>query len=136
MEFDPGCIRARRYRRRLCFGLGRGVLCIRISSNGRMEIMMNTAVKRMMLNISAGLSLSAAVFAQGYQISTVAGSVKSNNGDGVLASSAPLLNPQQIAVDSSGNVYIADGDAHRVRLITASTGIMTTIAGQGRNVGS
>ena len=101
-----------------------------------MEIMMNTAVKRMMLNISAGLSLSAALFAQGYQISTVAGSVKSANGDGVLASSAPLFNPQQIAIDSSGNVYIADGDAHRVRLFTASTGIITTIAGQGRNVGS
>jgi DNA-binding beta-propeller fold protein YncE len=113
-----------------------------------MEIMMNTAVKRMMLNISAGLGLSVAMFAQGYKISTVAGSVKSNNGDGVLASSAPLLNPQQIAVDSSGNIYIADGDAHRVRMIsslqgvpsvppgTASAGTMTTIAGQGRNVGS
>ncbi len=30
-----------------------------------------------------------------------------------------------------GNVYIADTDNHRIRKVTASTGIITTIAGTG-----
>ncbi len=90
----------------------------------------------MIRNISAGLGFSAVVFAQGYTISTISGSNQAANGDGVATDSAPLLNPQQMAVDSMGNVYIADGDAHRVRMINAATGIMTTIAGQGRSAGS
>src|SRR5262249_22376944 len=73
--------------------------------------------------------------AQSYTISTVAGSVKLANGDGVLASQAPVFNPQQLVVDSAGTVYIADGDAHRVRKIDSS-GNMTVIAGQGRSASS
>ena len=30
-----------------------------------------------------------------------------------------------------GNVYIADSDNHRIRKVTVSTGIITTIAGTG-----
>ena len=30
-----------------------------------------------------------------------------------------------------GNVYIADNDNHRIRKVTVSTGIITTIAGTG-----
>ena len=32
-----------------------------------------------------------------------------------------------------GNVYIADVDNHRIRKVTASTGIISTIAGTGTN---
>jgi hypothetical protein len=51
------------------------------------------------------------------------------SGDGGLATSAQLMYPQGIAVDVSANVYIADYFNYRVRLVTKSTGIITTIAG-------
>jgi sugar lactone lactonase YvrE len=52
-------------------------------------------------------------------------------GDGAQATSANIDNPWGIAVDSSGDIYIADSDNDRVRLVTASTGIITTFAGTG-----
>ncbi len=36
-----------------------------------------------------------------------------------------------MAVDSTGNLYIADTNNNRVREVTAATGIITTIAGTG-----
>ena len=51
-------------------------------------------------------------------------------GDGGPATAAALNYPSGVAVDSSGNLYIADTGNHRVRKVTAS-GIMTTIAGNG-----
>ena len=60
-------------------------------------------------------------------ISTVAGT--SQNGDGGLANGAVLNNPQGIAVDSAGNLYIAETSL--IRKVTASTGIITTFAGGG-----
>ncbi len=62
-------------------------------------------------------------------ISTVAGSVAGFAGDGSLATSAALYGPHGVAVDSSGNVYVADTYNSRVRKI--SNGIITTIAGTG-----
>ena len=50
-------------------------------------------------------------------------------GDGGLAVNATLNSPQSVKVDLSGNVFIADTGAHRVRKISAGTGIITTIAG-------
>src|ERR1700727_2333762 len=50
-------------------------------------------------------------------------------GDGAAATSAQLDTPTGVAVDSSGNVYIADSHNHRIREI--SNGIITTIAGTG-----
>jgi trimeric autotransporter adhesin len=65
-------------------------------------------------------------------ITTVAGDEsKLYNGDGGLATSASLSTPYRIAVDASGNIYIADSGNHRVRLVTKSTGIITTVAGDG-----
>jgi hypothetical protein len=65
-------------------------------------------------------------------ISTIAGTgTASYSGDTGLATSAALRNPCGIIVDSSKNVYIADSSNNRVRKITASTGIISTIAGNG-----
>ena len=36
-----------------------------------------------------------------------------------------------VAVDASGNIYIADGGNSRIRKVTKSTGIITTLAGDG-----
>lgn len=55
------------------------------------------------------------------------------NGDNKQATSATLYNPTGVEVDSSGNIYIADQWNHRIRKVTVSTGIITTIAGTGSN---
>ena len=65
-------------------------------------------------------------------ISTIAGTTTSGySGDGGAATSAKLYYPYGIAVDASGNIYIADQANNRIRKVTASTGIITTIAGNG-----
>ena len=65
-------------------------------------------------------------------ISTIAGTGSHGyNGDNIPAVSAQLNQPDLIAVDTIGNVYIGDGINNRVRKITVSTGIITTIAGNG-----
>src|ERR1700736_2645147 len=50
------------------------------------------------------------------------------SGDGGLATSAQLLNPNGVAVDGAGNLFI--GDSGRVRKVSPS-GIITTVAGNG-----
>ncbi|MGP8217583.1 MAG: hypothetical protein ACLQQ4_18590 [Bacteroidia bacterium] len=65
-------------------------------------------------------------------ISTIAGdSIASYNGDGIAATSAELNNPTCVTTDAAGNIYIADEINNRIRKITASSGIITTIAGTG-----
>ena len=65
-------------------------------------------------------------------IVTIAGTgIGTYSGDGAAASSAALYHPWGIALDSSGNVYIGDSANCRIRKITVSTGIITTIAGTG-----
>jgi sugar lactone lactonase YvrE len=51
------------------------------------------------------------------------------SGDGALAVNAELYNPQGIALDHSGNIFIADQYNHIIREVNAGTGIITTIAG-------
>ena len=66
-------------------------------------------------------------------ITTVTGTgVAGYTGDGFAALSAKLNSPFGIAVDPvTGNVFFADSANHCVRKITAATGIITTIAGNG-----
>jgi sugar lactone lactonase YvrE len=65
-------------------------------------------------------------------ITTVAGDgTIGYKGDGGPATSAGLYYPYGVAVDASGNIYIADNHNHRIRLVTKSTGIITTVAGNG-----
>ena len=65
-------------------------------------------------------------------ISTVAGDGQyGNSGDGGLATSARLRYPLGVAVDASGNVYIAEAENHRIRKVTnpGSAGMISTVAG-------
>ena len=65
-------------------------------------------------------------------ITTVAGAgVEGYDGDGGPATSALLSQPEGVAVDSSGNLYIADSGNSRVRKV--SGGVIATIAGPGTN---
>jgi DNA-binding beta-propeller fold protein YncE len=53
-------------------------------------------------------------------------------GDGGPATQALLHFPSSVAVDERGNLYIADTMNHRVRVVDAATGVITTLAGTGR----
>ena len=53
------------------------------------------------------------------------------DGDGGLATSSRLYFPADVAIDASGNIYIADFANDRIRMVTKSTGIITTVAGDG-----
>ena len=64
-------------------------------------------------------------------INLVAGTTAGFSGDGAAATAAKLSAPGAVAVDGSGNVYIADTTNNRIRKVTASTGIISTIAGGG-----
>ncbi len=52
------------------------------------------------------------------------------SGDGGPATSAKLWWPKDVALDRSGNLYIADTGNNRIRMVTPA-GIITTIAGSG-----
>ncbi len=66
------------------------------------------------------------------RITTVAGNgVSGDNGDGQLAPAAQLTDPLGLAMDRSGNLYIADELNERIRKVNAQTGIISTVAGNG-----
>ena len=64
-------------------------------------------------------------------ITTIAGTGERGfGGDGGPATEAQLSSPFGLAVDGSGNLYVADTNNHRIRRIDAE-GVITTIAGTG-----
>jgi sugar lactone lactonase YvrE len=65
-------------------------------------------------------------------ITTVTGNgVQGFSGDGGLATDANLSNPMGVAVDGAGNLFVADTSNHRIRVVAAVTGIITTRSGTG-----
>ena len=67
-------------------------------------------------------------------INTVAGSGTSGAGtkvlgDGGPATQAQLAGPMGVAVNAAGDVFIADSDNQRVRKVSASTGMISTVVG-------
>src|SRR5436305_831807 len=65
-------------------------------------------------------------------ITTVAGNGEAGySGDGGPAVNASLNEPYGIALDRSGNIFVADRLNRRVRRIDAASGIITTLAGTG-----
>ena len=65
-------------------------------------------------------------------ITTVAGNGTAGyTGDGGAATSAEINAVFRQAVDSAGNIYIAEYANNRIRKVAAATGIITTVAGNG-----
>ena len=56
------------------------------------------------------------------------------SGDDGAASSATLNSPANCALDSSGNLFLADQDNGRVRKVTKTGNIITTFAGAGTSI--
>ena len=52
------------------------------------------------------------------------------SGDGGMATAARLNSPQRVALDSAGNLYIADTANHRIRKVSVD-GTISTVAGTG-----
>lgn len=85
------------------------------------------------LGVLPAYLLAAACFAQPVPgtINTVAGSnAQGFSGDGGPATSAALNQPPFVAIDPSGNLYIADAGNNRIRKVDG-LGIITTFAGNG-----
>jgi hypothetical protein len=66
---------------------------------------------------------------QGQVVAVAGDGVAGYSGDGRLAAFAELNSPTGVAVDSDGNLYIADSANNVIRRVDAKTGIITTVAG-------
>lgn len=65
-------------------------------------------------------------------IETIAGTGACGySGDGGPASAAQLGQIYGIAIDLQGNLYVAESDNNRVRMIAATSGLISTVAGDG-----
>jgi DNA-binding beta-propeller fold protein YncE len=74
----------------------------------------------------------ASLLVNAQNIYTIAGNgTAAWKGDNGPAINAEINTPQEVAVDDSGNVYIADFLNSRIRKITLYTGLIQTIAGNG-----
>ena len=70
-------------------------------------------------------------------ITTVAGTgAKGYTGDGGPARSATFNGPKELAIDADGHLSIVDTENHAIRRIDARTGVITTVAGNGRRGGA
>lgn len=69
-------------------------------------------------------------------ITTYAGDGQAeSSGDGGAATAASMYLPMQTAFDQEGNLYIAEFNSHVVRMVNASSGVITTVAGQAGQAG-
>ena len=77
-------------------------------------------------------SLSRTAWAAKGDITTIAGNgARGSRGDGGAATAAAFYSPFGIALDSAGNLFIADYGNNRVRRVDATTKVITTVAGTG-----
>ena len=68
-------------------------------------------------------------------VTTLAGLAESSGSTDGTGSAARFNLPRKVAVDTSGNVYVADSANHTIRKIT-SAGVVTTLAGTAGSSGS
>jgi hypothetical protein len=106
--------------------------------NGAMAITQGIeGASQVALDGVGGFYIASAFLSRVYRVSTdgklhlIAGSATAGyGGDGGPATSAQILYPTGIVVDSAGNLLIADYGNSRIRKVTPD-GIITTVAGNG-----
>jgi len=70
-------------------------------------------------------------------ITTVAGTGrKGYSGDGGSALSATFDGPKELDIDAAGNIFVVDTENQAIRRIDAKTGVITTVAGNGKRGGA
>jgi hypothetical protein len=107
-----------------------GPTAVRLDTSGNLYFADADNNRIRVINLQTTPITIAGVTIQPGAIMTVAGNgTYGYTGDGVPATSAGLTNPQDVLVDGSGNIYIAEWS--RVRLVNAQTGIISTFAGGG-----
>ncbi len=88
--------------------------------------------KYTLLSLVALSSLLLTSDASAQNISTYAGTGGTGYfGDGGPATAAEFFVPENLTTDDSGNVYVADLINNRIRKVSAITGIISTLAGNG-----
>jgi sugar lactone lactonase YvrE len=94
---------------------------IALNSTGSLLFIADTCNDRIReVNVSSGI------------ITTAAGNGKYGfSGDNGQATAAELSYPSGVAVDSAGDLFIADTDNNRIREVNVSSGKITTVAGNG-----
>ena len=98
------------------------------------------AVRPLRIRAAIGLSLLAMVSARSegagrpYAFGTLAGSASIGSADGP-SGAARFSGPASAAVDTAGNLYVADANNYTIRKITPS-GVVTTLAGLAGHSGS
>ena len=74
-------------------------------------------------------------YATPYTFTTLAGDAGTAGSTDGIGRAARFNNPNGVAVDSAGNVYVADAGNHTIRKV-APTGVVTTLAGLAGSLGS
>jgi hypothetical protein len=117
-------------RLKTCFDQPAGV-AVDAQGNVYVADLANNLVRK--IDAATGLTRTLAGKAPAIQYDGIGEIVSSeHSGDGGPAAEATFgSGPWGVAVDAAGNVYIATGFDHRIRRIDATSGIITTIAGNG-----
>jgi len=74
---------------------------------------------------------SLAVLVPGEMSTVVGNNAWLYQGDGVAATSASIFLPTGVVTDAAGNMYLSDSSNNRIRRVDATTGLISTIAGDG-----
>src|ERR1019366_911584 len=103
---------------------------------------LNPLMKRITTNLSTGVLLATLAMAaitqagaQEYTFTTLAGPDETPGAIDGTGSAARFNSPHGVAVDSAGNVYVADTDNYTIRKVTPG-GVVTTLAGLAESSGS
>ena len=81
------------------------------------------------------IGLLSSLGARAQCVTTLAGTTGSSGSTDGTGSAARFTNPNGVAMDASGNVYVADWNNHTIRKITPA-GVVTTLAGTAGSSGS